>query len=449
MKNILKKIISFILALESSLILAKYRPKIIAITGNLGKTSAKDAIYSALTNKLQVRKSEKSFNSEIGVPLTILGCENAWSDVVKWLKVLWRGVEILIFDEDYPDYLVLEIGADHPKDIESITKWLKPDIAVITAIPEIPVHIEFFKSREELVNEKMMLVKALKKGGTLILNQDDETVRKMTAGRNDLNIITYGFSDESEIQAKNFSFEYVVESRTKTLIGSSFEIFDQNNNIGGLNILDGGNNGSLNKFIQKGVVGKQHVYPILSALAVCKTLGISLKLSVEALLKHKPPSGRMNLIKGINKSVIIDDTYNSSPRAVEEALWVLGKVETTGRKIAVLGDMLELGKKSNDVHRDIGQKIFKSADILITVGMRSGRFVEGAKKAGMKKEKIFSFTESTHAGIFLSRFILKKDLILVKGSQGMRMEKIVKEIMQDPKLAKDLLVRQDEEWLGR
>ena len=133
MKSFLKKIIVSILESEARLILKKYNPFIIAITGSVGKTSAKDAIYTVLAGSVsRVRKSEKSFNSEIGVPLTILGCDNAWSNPFLWLKNILNGLELILLRSNYPNCLVLEVGADHPGDIQKITKWLKPDVAVIT-----------------------------------------------------------------------------------------------------------------------------------------------------------------------------------------------------------------------------------------------------------------------------------------------------------------------------
>ena len=153
MKSILKKIISSILIYQSKVILKKYKPFIISVTGSVGKTSTKDAIFSALSDNVHVRKSDKSFNSEIGVPLTILGCQNGWTDPLAWAMNILHGFELIIFKSDYPKFLVLEIGADHPGDIESISKWLVSDIVVITKIGEVPVHVEFFSSPEAPIKE--------------------------------------------------------------------------------------------------------------------------------------------------------------------------------------------------------------------------------------------------------------------------------------------------------
>jgi len=177
MKKIFKKIIIQILIWESRLVLARYHPKIIAITGSVGKTSTKDAIFTVLSKFKIVRKSEKSFNSEIGLPLTILGLPNGWSNFLTWFENILRGFYLIIKKQPYPDYLVLEVGLGKPGDIiKNITPWLKPDIVVITSFPDKPVHIEFFESVDEIIKEKSALAYAIKPDGILVLNHDDEKV---------------------------------------------------------------------------------------------------------------------------------------------------------------------------------------------------------------------------------------------------------------------------------
>ena len=153
--------------------LLRHKPKIIAVTGSVGKSTTKDAIYAVLSGSLHVRKSEKSFNGDVGVPLTILGCENGWKNPLKWLINIAKGLWLVLIPQSYPEWLVLEVGADRPGDIKRIARWLKPDIAVLTAIPETPAHVEFFASPDELMKEKLSLAESLKPGGTLVLYGDD------------------------------------------------------------------------------------------------------------------------------------------------------------------------------------------------------------------------------------------------------------------------------------
>src|ERR1035437_7829614 len=177
MKNAIKKIIVLILSWQAHQVLKKYQPKIIAVTGSVGKTSTKDAIFSVLSPSRHIRKSDKSFNSEIGVPLTILGCDNGWNNPFIWFSNILHGFSLLISKHEYPDWLVLEVGADRPGDIKDLTSWLKPDITVVTRFGKTPVHVEFFENREELIREKSYLVENLNRGGAAILNYDDEDVQ--------------------------------------------------------------------------------------------------------------------------------------------------------------------------------------------------------------------------------------------------------------------------------
>ena len=144
MRTVFKNLVVAVITLEARAVLRKYKPKIVAITGSVGKTSTKDAIYAALARGGRVRKSEKSFNSEIGLPLTILGVPNAWHNPLRWLQNIVDGLFLLVLTVEYPEWLVLEVGADRPGDIRSLAAWLPVDIAVITRLPEIPVHVEFF-----------------------------------------------------------------------------------------------------------------------------------------------------------------------------------------------------------------------------------------------------------------------------------------------------------------
>ncbi|MDO8575656.1 MAG: UDP-N-acetylmuramoyl-tripeptide--D-alanyl-D-alanine ligase [bacterium] len=434
LKQIFKKIITLIITLEAIIILKKYSPIVIAVTGNVGKTTTKDAIYAVLSRELFIRKSEKSFNSEIGIPLTILGCDNAWDNPWLWLKNITTGLELIFFKDEYPKYLVLEVGADHPGDIRSVSKWLNPDIVVVTRIPDVPVHIEFFSSRGELLEEKSYLVGAMKKTGTLILNADDADVLRMREKNKNVKVMTYGIDNTANVRAVKTGILYHTESKMKVLSGMEFDVEIK---------------GVVKNVKVEGAVGAQHIYPVLAALSVAESIGVSADRALLALKSYKPPHGRMNVLKGKNKTTIIDDTYNSSPEALKEALVVLKNAHISGRKIAVLGDMLELGKYSTEAHYEIGKLVNNSADILVVVGMRARGFVEGARTAGMKSHKIFSFENSVKAGNFLDSFLLKKDLILFKGSQGVRIEKAILPILEDPKRAGDLLVRQEEEWKNR
>ena len=409
--------------------LKKYKPKIIAVTVNVGKTSTKDAIYTALCEPLSIRKNQKSFNSEIGVPLTVLGLENAWGNPLRWIENILMGAWLCVWPEVYPKWLVLEIGADHPGDIESITKWIIPDIAVVTRIPEVPVHVEYFKDAEAMLEEKAFLLKALREDGVAILNADDERVLslgKYVKG----SVIHYGMKNPAKITGDSYELMYEGDE----LAGVQFRILYDSNII---------------PVILKGVVGAQHVYPVLASAAVGLSLNLPLVKLTESFLKHEYPHGRMNIIKGIKNTVIIDDTYNSSPVALEYALLTLKDVKAKGRKIAVLGDMLELGSHSVNAHKEAGKLVAECADVLLTVGVRARDFKDSAIKAGMSPNSAWSFSSSLEAGNYLKDFVREGDVILAKGSQGMRMEKAAALLIEDQENIKNILVRQEKEWKDR
>lgn len=428
-KNIFKKVIVSILQWEAKMVLRKYKPRIIAVTGSVGKTSTKDAIFSVLSKSFFIRKSEKSFNSDVGVPLAILGLQNAWYNPFIWIKNVYTGLKLILFPADYPKWLVLEVGADRPGDIEKLSSWLSPDIVVLTRIPEVPVHVEFFSSPEEVAKEKGYLVKALKENGLLILNGDDPQgveLKKLTRAPS----FSYGFSEGNTVQASYADILYEGKTPKGMLFHLNFK-------------------GKSTPIRLTGVLGRQHIYPALAALTVGLSQGLSISKMARMFEKTAFPPGRMHLIEGLRGSVIIDDTYNSSPIALKEALVVLQSLSVQGRKIAVLGDMLELGKYSIEEHRNAGKMSADVSHLLVTVGMRARTIDAGAENKRMGKKKRVHFETSTEAGEYLKGIVGEGDTVLVKGSQSIRMEKVIERIMAHPEDKEKLLVRQEEEWLKR
>lgn len=411
--------------------LKRYKPKIIAVTGSVGKTSTKDAIYAVISKSFYTRRNEKSFNSEIGVPLTILGCNNAWSNPFKWCQNIWQGLILIFSHKIYPEWLVLEVGADRPGDIKKIAKWLKPNVVVVTKFANVPVHIEYFKSREEVIAEKGNLVDALKHDGVLVLNSDDADVfafSSKTANR----IITYGLMGDAEVRADNYSVYYSEE--TGEPFGVHFKVEYQGNCLP-VRII--------------GTLGTNNIYSCLAALAVGIGLDLNLVEAVENLANFTPPKGRMNLLKGIKNSTLIDDTYNSSPVALGSALNTFKNLKTKNRKIAILGDMMELGRHTAEEHKNAGILAATACDLLVTVGLRSRALAESAIDVGLDEDSVLQFDNSEEAGKYIRDIIKEGDIILFKGSQSTRMEKVVKEILAEPGRASELLVRQEEEWLAR
>jgi UDP-N-acetylmuramoyl-tripeptide--D-alanyl-D-alanine ligase len=435
MKNTFKSLIVKILTWEAVMVLKKYKPKIVAITGSVGKTSAKDAIYTVLSGSFPTRRSEKSFNSEVGVPLTILGCPNGWSNPFIWLGNIVEGFLLFALPHKYPEWLVLEVGADKPGDIESVSAWLKPDIAVITRFGDVPVHVEFFPSIEDLVREKSFLAQELKPDGVFVYNHDDNRIRNFSETIHNRKV-SFGFEPGADVYGSHESVTYGLyeNSELEFPTGITMKV---------------NYHGSSIPIALYGALGRQHMYPMLAAFAVGASQNINPIKINEALSTHIPPKGRMRLIPGIKDTLLIDDTYNSSPVAVYEAFNSIVQLQTTGMKIAVLGDMLELGQYSIDEHKRVGEAAAKTVDILVTVGVRSRATADAAQDAGMSEKNILQFEKSTEAGQYLKTIIQQGDIIFVKGSQSIRMERIVAELMRHPENKAKLLVRQDKQWLAK
>lgn len=424
MREFFKKIIITIITWQAKLVLIRYKPKIIAVTGSVGKTTTKDAIYAALSGLIHVRKSEKSFNSELGVPLSILGLPNGWNNPLRWLENIVLGFWILLFPHTYPEVLVLEVGTDRPGDIASVTKWLKPDIAVLTRLPIIPVHVEFFESVEHVIQEKLNLVRALKQNGVLVGNRDDERVSLTLKEYNGVSF-GYGFNEEADVRV--VSMVYGTDGATGTIS------------------IDG----EVKKVSFPNIISDSQLTAAVAALAVSKNFEVSIDSVLENLKNFRTPPGRLSLIEGKHGVVIIDDTYNASPEAADSALTLLKNFKMKGRRVAILGDMLELGKFTEEAHTTVGEHAARVADVIVTVGIRAKLIAESAYMHGVNPKNVFEFTDSKACVKEITSIVEEGDLILIKGSQGVRLERVVLALMAHPEDRKKLLVRQEEEWEHR
>lgn len=426
----MKKILQLKLRIFARLILRKYQPKIIGITGSIGKTTAKEAIFHVLSKKFSVRTSFKNYNNEIGLPLVIIGSESPGKNLLGWLVIFFKVIYLLAWrDKNYPRILVLEMGVDHPGDMDYLVSIAQPQVGVVTAVSFS--HLEYFGSLNNIKKEKQRLVESLDANGLAILNYDSEPVSDMSSVIK-AKTTSYGIKSEADLMAQDISYNFV--RGHYELSGVHFKLNYK---------------GSIVPVFMKNVMSEPAVYAALSATAVGLGEGLNLVDIAAALSDFIPPHGRMNPLPGIKHSFLIDDTYNSSPEAALSAVQILSKVsiDQSAQKYAVMGDMLEIGAYAEEGHRQVGRAIHDSGvDILVAVGERARDFIRGAKDAGMEDEQVFYFDKPSEAGRFLQNRVKEGDVLLVKGSQGMRMEKIVKELMAEPEKANELLVRQDSKW---
>lgn len=425
----LRSILSKILSTLARAYLWRYRPMIIGVTGNVGKTSTKEAVAAVVGSERRVRASSGNLNNEIGLPLSVIG---DWSgeyydhgpSLGFWLKVFIKGLIGLIADKSYPEILVIEYGADRPGDIKQLAGRFHPHIGIVTAIGDIPVHVQYFNGPDAVASEKANLVRALSPKGYAVLNHEDPRVLRMQSSTK-AQVWTYGLDQESRVYVSGA--DLLVENGNPS--GVVFKLHHAS------------------RFVpvkMHGSLGKSQALSAAAAGAVGIILGINLIEISEALGSHRGPNGRLKIVKGIKDSLIIDDTYNAAPASMRLALETLKSIPE-GRKIAVLGNMLELGNYSYEAHQAIGNLAGEIADVLVCVGDK-GKVIAAAAGNQMPKENIYTFENSTEAKSKVQELIQTGDVVLVKGSQGMRMERVVEEIMAHPENKKELLVRQSKKW---
>lgn len=409
----MKFIVIKILNILSKKILAKYNPVVIGITGSVGKSSVKKAIYEVLKNRQTIACNKNCYRADIGIPLAIIGVESGGRSIGKWLKVFFVAVKKIIRRTAYPEVLILEMGVNRPRDMEKMLKIVKPTVGILTGLGDFPPHTKYFKNTKHIAREKSMLIKSLRKKDVAILNYDDEIIKNLEQNTR-AKIISYGFGNEVDIKATEIFLgdrKWKIESG---LIGMGFKVSQD---------------GTTLPFRLPFSLGRGQVYTALAAAAVGIHFGYNLVEISEALSNYRPLCGRMSLIKGMNNSLIIDDTFNSNPSSAASALETLGKLDSV-KKIAVLGDMLELGEYCEAGHQEIGKLAAKLTDLLFTYGERSKIISKQAEKSGMKKNNIFHFDNLDDLIKSLKKEIRPDDVILIKGSRAMRMERVVKEFIK-------------------
>lgn len=343
---------------------------VIAITGSVGKTSTKDLVAAVISQKYTVLKSSGNYNNSIGLPLTILGLK----------------------DEEV---MVLEMGMNHEGEIRLLTNIAKPTIGIITNIGT--AHIGNLGSRENILKAKLEIIEGLPYDGVLVINNDNDIMHShLNEIKNKINVLTTGIKNESDILATNIS---------NLVDGSSFSINDEMYKIN--------------------VPGEAFVYNSLIAYAVGKKLNIDNASIKRGLASFKTEGSRLEKIDLKNNITLINDSYNASFDSVKNAIELLSKTNNN-RKILLLGDILELGKYSKKIHQDIGKEILNSnIDIIITVGTESKATANILKPNGYNKNRLYSFEREDETYDLLNKLLKSGDIILIKGSNGMKLINIV------------------------
>jgi UDP-N-acetylmuramoyl-tripeptide--D-alanyl-D-alanine ligase len=348
-------------------------PKV-AVTGSVGKTTTKEFIAAVLSQGYEIYKTEGNKNSTIGLPATILNMPKTSTACV------------------------FEMGMSGFGEISSLSRIVCPDIAVISNIGFS--HIEFLGSRENIMKAKLEILDGMNENGILILNGDDELLSKIDIGSIKQRVIFYGIGNRN------------AEFRAEDILGAD----------GACRFFAETPNGVIEAKIP--TEGVHNVYNALSAIAVGQCLGLSNEQIKNGLLKFKNAPLRQNIYE-MNSMTVIEDCYNASPDSVVAAVNVLRT--KNGRKIAVLGDMLELGSHSEELHEMTGERIH-GADILIAFGDYAESYKKGAVKAGLDSADIYTCKNTAEASDILRSVVRKGDVILFKASRGMHAEEIIENL---------------------
>ncbi|MDR4505363.1 MAG: UDP-N-acetylmuramoyl-tripeptide--D-alanyl-D-alanine ligase [Candidatus Scalindua sp.] len=349
--------------------------RFIAITGSNGKTTTKDMVYHLLRNFKKVTRSKNSFNNDIGVPLTIFETSSSH------------------------DFGVIEMGTNAPGEIKRLSEIISPDYTILTNISH--THLEGLGDIKGVADAKAEFIENMDEKGTLITNTDDNWCRQISrrfCGK----VVGYGFGEDALIRASNVKRN---ESGFEFTVNDSFPVAVK-------------------------IMGKHNIYNALAAIALCFSIGIPLEELCDKFEGFTPPPMRME--KQIyGDIVIINDGYNSSPLSMLVAIEEFAQLQVPGRRVLVCGDMLELGEKSEELHREIGEKVAQShIDNLWTIGPYSRLIAQEAIIKGMARENIQSCENSEEMCSLVASLIRKNDTVLIKGSRKMKLEAVSHQIEQ-------------------
>lgn len=344
---------------------------VVGVTGSVGKTTTKELLYAVLAQQFRAEKTEGNLNNEIGLPLTLMR--------------MTKDTEVM----------VAEMGMNHFGELSLLTRIAQPDLAVITNIGTM--HIENLGSREGILRAKLEILEGLRPGGRVIFNGDDALLRPLAAR---YHAVCFGLSEGCDVRASRVCESAEGSKFTVHAFGKSFEA-------------------------ALSVPGLHNVLDALAAAAVGLLLGLSPEQIAEGLQSYAPLRQRVSHAAGMT---IIDDCYNAGPESMRAALRVLAGTPTEGRRIAVLGGMLELGDFAPELHAGVGREAAKAADLLLAYGPCSECYVQGAHEAGLAGAQAFATHDALVAA--LEETCRAGDTLLFKGSHGMHMEQVLAHLLK-------------------
>ena len=357
-----------------------FTPKVIGITGSVGKTSTKEVMTAVLRRRYSTLKNPRSYNTESTLPISLLQLEA------------------------HHEVAVLEMGAYGPGDISLLAAIARPDIGIVTNVG--PSHMERMGSLETVARAKSELVQALPANGYAILNIDDPRVRAM-ANVTPARPFFYGLDPAADL--------YADEIESRGLGGIAFRAHYAGDAV----------------VLKLPLLGRHSVHTALAAAAAGLLLGLGWDAIIDGL-RDESAQLRLLAVPSASGATLIDDTYNASPASSLAALNLLAELD--GRRIVVLGDMLELGEVEEEAHRVVGRRVAEVADLLISVGPRARWIADEARISGMGAGQITMLTSNAEAIELLRGLLLTSDAVLIKGSRGVAMEVIVEALQQQPEL---------------
>jgi UDP-N-acetylmuramoyl-tripeptide--D-alanyl-D-alanine ligase len=367
--------------------LKTWRGNVIAITGSMGKTTTKDMAATMLSSAGQVVKTIGNLNNAYGLPLSVLQME---SDSRR--------------SSDF-DFAVLEMGMNHKGEIARLTEIAPPNVGMVTVVA--PAHLEFFGSVDEIAEAKSEMVSGIVPGGLAILNADDERVARMASMRNDIATRTFGIECEADVMA--------LEIESGGVDGSNFLLVTPRGRISA----------------HVALPGRHNLYNALAAAAVADHYATPLEKIASAMADLPASRMRGEVLRFREGFTLIDDSYNSNPRALFEMVSTLAAT-SNGRKIVIAGEMLELGQTGPQLHREAGRQIAQlGIDKLVAVRGLANEIVAGAREAGMSSDAAVYVETPAEAAAIVVREVRQGDSILVKGSRGVKTEIVVERMKRE------------------